>query len=113
MRTGHVYKFGEGRGYPSAGLLLYDGLHYDPLAEAGGATPRRLFEPKDCAAALAGALALAAAARASGAYCDLQGFTLRCSVCGCGVTGQSGAVEHAQKTQHSNFFEYKAAPVQA
>ena len=108
-----MYRFGEGKGYPSVGLVLWDGLHYDPVVEAGGATPRRLFEHKDCAAALAGALALAAAARASGAFCDLQGFTLRCSVCGCGVTGQSGAVEHAQKTQHASFFEYKAAPVQA
>ena len=55
-----------------------------------------------------GAQAVAAAARASGAYTDLHGFTLRCSDCGVGVTGQSGAVAHAKASGHAAFHEYKA-----
>lgn len=41
IRSGTVYKFGEGAGYARAGLLLYDGLHYDVLVEE--CSGKRLF----------------------------------------------------------------------
>ncbi len=112
VRSGHVYRFGEGAGFARVGYMFWNGLHYDPLA--GAAAPfARTFprEGPEQAAAAAGAQALAAAARAAGKFTDLAGFTLRCSDCGEGVTGQAGAVRHAQDTQHTNFFEYKAGPV--
>ena len=94
------------------GFLFYNGLHYDALA--GTAPPHpRVFPRQGGAleAAAVGARALAAVARSAGTYTDLAGFSLRCSDCGCGVVGQAGAVRHAQDTTHTNFFEYKAAPV--
>ena len=114
VRSGHVYRFGEGAGYARIGFLFYNGLHYDPVAGAAAPHPRTFpREGPEQAAASAGALALAAAARAAGTYTDLAGFTLRCSECGVGVTGQAGAVRHAQDSGgHNQFFEYRAAPVQ-
>jgi ubiquitin thioesterase OTU1 len=95
------------------GFLFYNGLHYDPLAGAAAPHPRTFpREGPEQAAAAAGAQALAATARAAGTYTDLAGFTLRCSECGVGVTGQAGAVRHAQDSTHNSFFEYREAPVQ-
>lgn len=105
--TGTVYRFGEEEGFKRRAFLLYDGLHYDPLIEKERG--RRLFPvgEKDTERALAGALKVAAELKASGKYTNLAGFSLRCSSCGLGVTGQGGAVAHARETGHQGFFEYK------
>ena len=40
-------------------------------------------------------------------FTDTAKFTLRCLVCQQGLVGQEGAQEHASKTGHINFAEYR------
>ena len=40
-------------------------------------------------------------------FTDLAGFTLRCLVCGEGITGEKHVQSHALATGHTNFAEYK------
>ena len=47
-----------------------------------------------------------AEAKRQRAFTDTQSFTLRCSVCQQGLTGEKEAVAHAKATGHSNFCEY-------
>ncbi|KAF9611003.1 hypothetical protein IFM89_026309 [Coptis chinensis] len=53
------------------------------------------------------ALNLVKDAQRKRSYTDTANFTLRCSVCQIGVSGQKEAIEHAQTTGHANFQEYK------
>jgi hypothetical protein len=44
IKSGKVYIFGEGAGYPRRVYLMYDGLHYDPLYSS--TSPARcIFSP--------------------------------------------------------------------
>jgi hypothetical protein len=71
IRSGAVYKFGEGK-YSRTGFLIYNGLHYDAMQE--GATGKRLFEaPEEVAAALQDVLAIAEEARAAGQFSNRGG----------------------------------------
>ena len=46
-------------------------------------------------------------AHAARKFTDTAKFDLRCLVCQCGLVGEKGAMEHAKKTGHTNFSEYK------
>ncbi|GKC35474.1 ubiquitin thioesterase OTU1, partial [Tanacetum coccineum] len=81
------------RGKPERVMLIYDGLHYDSLADIG------TFESL--------ALNLVKDQQRKRSYTDTANFTLRCGVCQIGVIGQKEAVEHAQTTGHVNFQEFK------
>ena len=70
IRSGAVYKFGEGK-YSRTGFLIYKGLHYDAMQE--GATGKRLFEAPEVAAALQDVLAIAEEARAAGQFSNRGG----------------------------------------
>lgn len=106
-QTVRVDRFGEDAGYCKRVLLIYDGIHYDPLQrETPGAdsSPQTVFPATDDVV-LAQALELADEARRKRQFTDVNRFALRCMVCQMGLVGQKEAREHAKETGHTNFGE--------
>ncbi|XP_061639611.1 ubiquitin thioesterase OTU1 isoform X2 [Phyllopteryx taeniolatus] len=109
-QTVRVDRFGEDAGYRKRVLLIYDGIHYDPLQrEAPGSRgapppPQTVFSTGDDVI-LAQALELADEARRKRQFTDVNRFALRCMVCQTGLVGQKEAREHARETGHTNFGE--------
>uniref|UniRef100_UPI00398E7B09 ubiquitin thioesterase OTU1 n=1 Tax=Pristiophorus japonicus TaxID=55135 RepID=UPI00398E7B09 len=106
-QTVRVDRFGEDIGYTKRVLLIYDGIHYDPLErqfEDPETPPQTIFSTAD-AVVLAQALELADEARRKRQFTDLNRFTLRCIICQRGLVGQVEAREHAKETGHTNFGE--------
>lgn len=102
-----LHRFGEDVGYANRILLLYDGIHYDPLLLEPldpARPPRTLFSTSDDSV-LAMALEVAREAKASRQYTDVQNFTLRCLACDTGLVGQEQARKHAAETGHVRFGE--------
>ena len=98
-QTVRIDKFGEDKHYNTRILLLYDGVHYDPL----------MMEPFDSSESiktvfvansdsgdvvLSQALELAAEAKSSRQFTDTANFTLRCLICQKGLVGETGAQAH-------------------
>ncbi|XP_060035156.1 ubiquitin thioesterase OTU1 [Erinaceus europaeus] len=108
-QTVRIDRFGEDAGYPRRVLLLYDGVHYDPLQRDPpdpdpDAPPLTIFPSSDDVV-LVQALELAEAARSRRQFTDVNRLALRCMVCQKGLTGQAEAGEHARETGHANFGE--------
>ncbi|XP_053508899.1 ubiquitin thioesterase OTU1 isoform X3 [Ictalurus furcatus] len=106
-QTVRVDRFGEDAGYGKRVLLIYDGIHYDPLQMLVPGTdcpPQTIFSTSDDVI-LAQALELADEARRKRQYTDVNRFTLRCMTCQIGLVGQKEAREHAKETGHTNFGE--------
>ncbi|XP_068599044.1 ubiquitin thioesterase OTU1 [Brachionichthys hirsutus] len=100
-------RFGEDAGYSKRVLLIYDGVHYDPLQKetpGSDAPPQTVFSTADDVV-LAQALELADEARRKQQYTDMNRFVLRCAVCQTGLVGQREAREHAKQTGHTDFGE--------
>lgn len=113
IQTQRVDMYGQDAGYTDRAMLLYDGLHYDAMAQGAytGAPDHldvRLFKvgTPQAEAALEGARTLVKAAHQARQFTDTTNFTLRCGVCQIGVRGEKEAVEHAKATGHQNFSEY-------
>lgn len=100
----------------SVAMVLYDGIHYDALVvvdqgERNGSSTELVISPLPTTSPVAELAALAAQELAqerkrSHAYTDVSKFTLRCMVCGKGIVGEKGAVQHAKETGHARFDEY-------
>ncbi|XP_074706417.1 ubiquitin thioesterase OTU1 [Strix aluco] len=106
-QTVRIDRFGEDAGYTKRVLLIYDGIHYDPLERKipdSDIPPQTIFSTTDDIV-LAQALELADEARRKRQFTDVNRFTLRCMVCQKGLTGQVEAREHAKETGHTNFGE--------
>lgn len=106
-QTVRVDRFGEDAGYHKRVLLIYDGIHYDPLQKetpGSDAPPQTIFATTDDVI-LALALELADEARRKRQFTDVNRFALRCMVCQTGLVGQKEAREHAKETGHTNFGE--------
>lgn len=106
-QTVRVDRFGEDAGYQKRVLLIYDGIHYDPLQKEmcdSEAPPHTIFSTGDDVI-LAQALELADDARRKRQFTDVNRFALRCMVCQTGLVGQKEAREHAKVTGHANFGE--------
>nr|XP_020633577.1 ubiquitin thioesterase OTU1 isoform X3 [Pogona vitticeps] len=106
-QTVRIDRFGEDAGYAKRVLLIYDGIHYDPLEHKipnSDIPPQTVFSTSDDVV-LAQALELADEARRKRQFTDVNRFTLRCVVCQKGLTGQTEAREHAKETGHTNFGE--------
>uniref|UniRef100_A0A4W3GN00 Ubiquitin thioesterase OTU n=2 Tax=Callorhinchus milii TaxID=7868 RepID=A0A4W3GN00_CALMI len=106
-QTVRVDRFGEDEGYTKRVLLIYDGIHYDPLQRHFAdpeSPPQTIFSTSDDVV-LAQALELADEARQKRQFTDLNRFTLRCMVCQRGLVGQVEARDHAKETGHTNFGE--------
>lgn len=106
-QTVRVDRFGEDAGYQKRVLLIYDGIHYDPLQKVvpgSDAPPQTVFSTVDDVT-LAQALELADEARRKRQFTDVNRFALRCMVCQMGLVGQKEARQHAKETGHTNFGE--------
>ncbi|XP_044144298.1 ubiquitin thioesterase OTU1 [Bufo gargarizans] len=106
-QTVRIDRFGEDAGYSRRVLLIYDGIHYDPLQRQfpdSDMPPMTIFSTSDDEA-LVQALELADDARRKRQFTDVNKFALRCMVCQKGLTGQSAARDHAKETGHTNFGE--------
>ncbi len=103
-----IDRFGEDQSYYRRALLIYDGIHYDPLMMefADESVPAKtLFSTAD-EGILRQALALGAEAKASRQFTDLSQFSLRCLNCQKALKGETEAQEHAKQTGHINFGEF-------
>ncbi|KFO19652.1 ubiquitin thioesterase OTU1 [Fukomys damarensis] len=106
-QTVRIDRFGEDAGYSKRVLLIYDGIHYDPLQRNfpdPDTPPLTIFSSNDDIV-LVQALELADEARRKRQFTDVNRFTLRCMVCQKGLTGQEEAREHAKETGHTSFGE--------
>ena len=106
-QTCRIDRFGEDQHYSKKVLLIYDGIHYDPLMMEPvdpSQSPYTQFSCHD-EKVLAQAQELAAEAKSSRQFTDVSSFTLRCLVCQKCLTGQAEAQQHAQQTGHINFGE--------
>lgn len=106
-QTVRIDRFGEDAGYTKRVLLIYDGIHYDPLQcvfPDPDTPPLTIFSSYDDIV-LVQALELADEARKKRQFTDVNRFTLRCMVCQKGLTGQAEARDHAKETGHTNFGE--------
>lgn len=114
IQTERCDVYGQGKGFRERAMLIYDGLHYDalalaPFAEAPDVVDQTIFSvDKNGSIGLASRLAekVVADCHKSRKFTDTGNFTLRCAVCQSGVVGESGAMEHAKATGHTNFQEY-------
>ncbi|XP_070558327.1 ubiquitin thioesterase OTU1-like [Ptychodera flava] len=102
-----ISRFGESDNYPNRLLVLYSGIHYDPLVLETGdpSQPAQTVFPTTDDTVLAKALSLAEEERRQKQYTDLARFRLRCLDCNTGLTGEAEAQYHASKTGHKNFEE--------
>ena len=109
-QSGRVDRFGQSENYNTRVLLIYDGIHYDPLvmesADADGATISTVFPTSDDAV-LSQALEIGAEAKSCRQFTNVSNFTLRCLVCQTLLRGQKDAMEHRRRTGHSNFGEVR------
>ncbi|GJQ09232.1 hypothetical protein GpartN1_g1023.t1 [Galdieria partita] len=108
IQTLRMDRYGEADNYEERVFLLYDGIHYDPLARAYTGASREydvtIFKIWD-EEALVCAKSVAEEANRNRQYTDLASFTLMCRNCGAKLKGETGAVEHAKQTGHTNFTE--------
>ena len=103
-----IDRFGEDQSYYRRTLLIYDGIHYDPLMLESvdpSVSPKTIFSTADDGI-LQMALELASEAKASRQFTDVSQFSLRCLICQKALKGQSEAQDHAKTTGHINFGEY-------
>jgi len=101
-----VSSFGEDKNYTTRIIILYDGIHYDPLyMDNFDENPIRTIFPTTEATVIEQALQLGREARATHQFTDLANFTLKCDVCGQLLKGQTEAQAHAKDTTHASFSE--------
>ncbi|XP_066027386.1 ubiquitin thioesterase OTU1 isoform X2 [Pocillopora verrucosa] len=108
IETGRVDRYGEGIGYSKCVYLIYDGIHYDPLAvQSSDRTkePLQTVFPVGDDMRLAEALEIAAGAKQKRQFTNLSQFSIRCLVCETLLAGQQAAQHHAVTTGHTNFGE--------
>lgn len=103
-KSGSLTRFGESCSFRERMLLIYDGIHYDPLYKKTGSSDKTIFSTSD-SSILDLAKGFALEAKAAHNYTDTAGFTLKCLVCGARLKGATEAQTHAQDTSHTNFSE--------
>lgn len=111
VKTMRMDRYGEGNGFSNVGFLMYDGIHYNYLAlilngvsSSDTTMDITQFDTKD-AYAISKARAVAQAAHDRRQFTDTASFTLKCGQCGTKLKGETGALEHAKTTGHSQFEE--------
>lgn len=90
-------------------FIVYSGIHYDTIAlSVHGQPPEadiKQFVQPLADEALPHAIALCQKLRERHYFTDTAGFSIRCNDCGATMTGEKGAMMHAEKTGHMNFGE--------
>lgn len=105
--TGTMNRFGEDKNYKYRVLLVYDGIHYDPIKLClldSTESVETIFSTADDSI-LIQALDLANEAKSSHQYTDTSNFSLRCLDCRVNLVGEAGAQKHAEETGHIHFGE--------
>lgn len=99
-------RFGEDSHYPQRMLLLYDGLHYDPLKfqPIDENRPIQTLFPTENIEVLTLAEEIAKELKQSHQFTDLKTISMICATCNTELDARS-ASEHAAKTGHTNFQE--------
>jgi len=110
VATGRCDRFGEGE-YDSRCILVYSGIHYDavtlaPIPDSPPEFHTTVFPVGDDVV-LTAASQLVSQLKERHYYTDTATFDLRCAVCGVGLKGEAGAREHAMRTGHVEFGEYR------
>lgn len=100
-------RFGEDSHYSQRMLLLYDGLHYDPLKfqplDDENQSIQTLFSTENLEV-LTLAEELAKEAKDSHQFTDTKTMNMRCALCNVELDSKT-APEHAAKTGHTTFVE--------
>ncbi|KAL5503137.1 hypothetical protein EMCRGX_G010043 [Ephydatia muelleri] len=111
IQSQRIDLFGQNGGYENRILLIYDGIHYDPLvlATPSGAVVQKVFSVAD-SVVLAKAQAIAKDACKMRQFTDVHNITVRCLVCGKGLAGPAETQKHAMDTGHINFSEVSSGP---
>jgi ubiquitin thioesterase OTU1 len=99
-------RFGEDSHYPQRMLLLYDGLHYDPLKfqPYDENKPIQTLFPTENTEVLTLAEEIAKELNQSHQYTDLKTMSMICSTCNIHLDAKNLS-EHAEKTGHESFRE--------
>ncbi|SPO30474.1 related to OTU1  len=112
VASGGVHRFGEDVGYENRGILVYSGIHYDAMTLLGNGEETTVFPnltamgiPTEEDAVLKTAKELCEELKRRRYYTDTSSFSLKCKVCGTGLKGEKGALEHAKQTGHGDFGE--------
>ena len=90
-------------------FIVYSGIHYDTIALSIQGYPpdadiKQFMRPL-ADQALPHAITLCQKLQEKHYFTDTSGFHLRCGDCGATLTGEVGAMKHAQETGHTNFGE--------
>ncbi|OCT53002.1 putative ubiquitin thioesterase otu1 [Cladophialophora carrionii] len=90
-------------------FIVYSGIHYDTIALSVQGQPpefdvKQFMQPLSDEA-LPQAIALCQKLQEKHYFTDTAGFQLMCNDCGVTLTGEAGAMKHAQETGHMNFGE--------
>jgi hypothetical protein len=98
--------YGSGAGYDHRIFLIYDGTHYDAVVNdlLPPSSNARLFPPGSDDI-LEEVKALARTKREMRQFTNLRSGSLMCKQCNGVFVGQAEAVQHAQRTGHTNFGE--------
>lgn len=106
IQTQRIDRFGHANHYSNRGVLIYDGIHYDPLVltNNNGMVVQSVFPIQDDRV-LEEALDMARQAHKARQFTDLGNFSLRCLVCNTPLKGHTDAEAHAKSTGHINFGE--------
>uniref|UniRef100_A0A0P4VND1 Ubiquitin thioesterase OTU n=1 Tax=Scylla olivacea TaxID=85551 RepID=A0A0P4VND1_SCYOL len=105
LKTGILNRFGEDKKYDHRMIVLYDGVHYDPVYMETFEGNNIYIFPTTDDSVLHQAKEVAMEAKHSGQYTDTNTFRLECKECGITITGEDEALAHAKKTGHSKFEE--------
>lgn len=99
-------RFGEDSQYSQRMLLLYDGIHYDPLKfqPLDDNQPIQTLFSTENLEVLTLAEELAKEAKQSHLFTDIKTITMKCATCNAEMDAKS-ASEHASKTGHVDFIE--------
>lgn len=99
-------RFGEDSHYPQRMLLLYDGLHYDPLKfqPYDENKPIQTLFPTENTEVLTLAEEIAKELNQSHQYTDLKTMSMICSTCNIHLDAKNLS-EHAEQTGHETFRE--------
>eukprot|EP00096_Caligus_rogercresseyi_P007805 TRINITY_DN2588_c0_g1_i1.p1 TRINITY_DN2588_c0_g1~~TRINITY_DN2588_c0_g1_i1.p1 ORF type:complete len:286 (+),score=75.80 TRINITY_DN2588_c0_g1_i1:122-979(+) len=103
-QSGVLTRFGENLKPGQRALIIYDGIHYDPLYERIGQENRTLF-PVEESQILERAKAFVEKEKSAKKFTDVGNFSLKCEDCGTRLVGQKDAQAHAKATGHARFGE--------
>ena len=98
-------------------ILVYSGIHYDVVATSPSDYPHTAsdappeFDTKvfnaDDEEVVTTAAELCKRLRGQGYFTDTASFNLKCKICNGVFTGEQGALEHYNETQHFDFGEVR------